>query len=124
MNLLRIQREIANAQQQFDYVESHPTSNGHIRVLVALQTAFSLYTLEVTFPDVYPNAMPEVYVRKPTLKPSRHRYSDNQICYMHPRMWNPGRHDLTFVIQRAAKWLSKYEVYQARGHWPGAGIAH
>ena len=93
-------------------------------VLVALQTACHLYTLAVTFPDVYPNAMPEVYVRKPMLETSPHRYNHNQICYMHPRMWNPGRHNLTFVIQRAAKWLSKYEVYRARGHWPGAGIAH
>ena len=93
-------------------------------VLVALQTIRRYYTLEVTFPDAYPNSMPEVFVRKPALEASLHRYSDNQICYMHPRMWNPGRHDLTFVIERAAKWLSKYEVYRDRGQWPGAGIDH
>ena len=124
MNLLRIRNDIAKAQQYFDFVEGHPTSSGGIMVLVALQTIRRYYTLEVTFPDAYPNSMPEVFVRKPALEASLHRYSDNQICYMHPRMWNPGRHDLTFVIERAAKWLSKYEVYRARGHWPGAGIDH
>lgn len=124
MNLSRIQRDIANAQRQFDYVESHPTSSGGLMAMVALQTTRRYYTLAVTFPDAYPNSMPEVFVRKPILENSPHRYPDNQICYMHPRMWNPGRHDLTYVIQRAAKWLSKYEVYLIRGRWPGAGIHH
>ena len=124
MNLSRIQREIANAKDRFDYVEGHPTSRGGVMVLVALQTARRYYTLEVTFPDEYPNVMPKVSVRTPTLQSSPHRFSHNEICYMHPRMWNPGRHDLTFVIQRIAKWLSKYEVYQVKGRWPGAGIDH
>ena len=124
MNLSRIQREIANAKDRFDYVEGHPTSRGGVMVLIALQTARRYYTLEVTFPDEYPYVMPKVSVRTPTLQSSPHRFSHNEICYMHPRMWNPGRHDLTFVIQRTAKWLSKYEVYQVKGRWPGAGIDH
>lgn len=124
MNLLRIRNDIAKAQQYFDFVEGHPTNSGGIMVLVALQTIHRYYTLTVTFPDAYPNSMPEVFVRKPKLKASPHRYSADQICYMHPRMWNPGRHDLTFVIQHAAKWLSKYEIYRTRGRWPGAGIDH
>ena len=125
MNLLRIRNDIAKAQQYFDFVEGHPTSSGGIMVLVALQTARRYYTLEVIFPESYPNLMPDVFVRTPTLEVSPHRYkADGHICYMHPRMWNPGRHDLTFVIQRAAKWLSKYEVYRIRGRWPGASIPH
>ena len=124
MNLSSIQREIANAKDQFDFVEGHPTSQGGVMVLVALQTAQRYYTLEVTFPDEYPNVMPKVSVRTPTLQSSPHRYRYNEICYMHPRMWNPGRHHLTFVIQRTAKWLNKYEVYQVKGRWPGAGIDH
>ena len=124
MNLSRIQHEIAHAKQQFDFVEGHPTSHGGVMVLVALQTTRRPYILEVTFPDAYPNVMPKVTVRKPTLQSSPHRYLHNEICYMHPRMWNPGRHDLSFVIERAAKWLSKYEVYQVKGRWPGAGIDH
>ena len=124
MNLARIRHDITNAQGKFDFVEGHPTSEGGVMVLVALQTIRRYYTLEITFPDTYPNVMPKVSVRTPTLKSSPHRYRHNQICYLHPRMWNPGRHDLTFVIKRAAKWLSKYEVYQETGRWPGAGIDH
>lgn len=124
MNLARIWRDIASAQQQFDYVEGHPTSTGGVMALVALQTMRRLYTLAITFPDAYPNVMPQVFVRKPSLEYSPHRYPNDQICYLHPRTWNPGRHELTFVIARAAKWLSKYEIYRATGQWPGAGIEH
>ena len=124
MNFSRIKLEIANARQQFDYVEGHPTGSGGVMVLAALQTIRRIYTLEVLFPDTYPNTMPDVYIRTPKLQASPHSYSGNRICYMHPSMWNPGRHDLTFVIQRSAKWLSKYEVYLRSGHWPGAGIDH
>jgi hypothetical protein len=43
---------------------------------------------------------------------------------MHPTMWNPGIHHLTFVIGRAAKWLNKYDIWRVRGAWPGAEIKH
>ena len=124
MNLARIRREIEAAQRHFDYVEGHPTGGGGVMVLVALQTARQLYTMAVSFPESYPNTIPDVQVRKPALAPSPHRYPNDRICFLHPHMWNPGRHNLTFVIQRAAKWLAKYEVYQRKGSWPGAGIDH
>ena len=124
MNLTRVRQDIASAQQHFDYVESHATSDGKLMALVALQTSRQLYTLSVQFPENYPNGMPAIHVRKPVLASSPHRYTDDKICYLHSSMWNPGRHDLTFAIARAAKWLSKYEVYRAKGHWPGAEIKH
>ena len=124
MNLKRVRLDIENAQQYFDYIEARPTKSGGLMALVALQTARRIYILEIIFLETYPNTMPRVFVRKPALEPSPHRFSHNQICYLHSSFWNPGRHDLRFVIARAAKWLAKYEVYRAKGHWPGAGIAH
>ena len=124
MNLARIRREIAAAQQYFDFVESRATAQGGVMALTALQTARRIYTLAVFFPEAYPSSMPDVHVRTPPLSPSPHRYHNNRICYLHPYMWNPGRHDLTFVIKRTAKWLAKYEVYRQTGKWPGAGINH
>ena len=124
MSVARIRGEIVAAQQYFDYVEGHPTPEGGVMALIALETSRHVYTLAVSFPEYYPHGMPAVHVRKPALAPSPHQYTTNRICYLHSHMWNPGRHDLTFVIQRAAKWLAKYEVYQQTGKWPGAGIAH
>jgi NTE family protein len=53
-----------------------------------------------------------------------HRYDAGNICYLHQSFWNPGRHDLTFVLARAAKWLNKYEVWKQTRIWPGAEIRH
>jgi ubiquitin-protein ligase len=125
MDLTRLRREVSEAQQQFSYVECHPTSDGSLYVLAALQTPAKMYTLSVTFPDTYPNVLPTVSVRKPTIQTnSPHRYTAGHICYLHPSMWNPGRHTLTFVIARAAKWLNKYEVWLSTGVWPGAEMKH
>lgn len=126
MDLARVRREIAEAQGQFSYVESHPTANGSLYVLAAMQTSQGrIYTLSITFPDTYPYAQPNVVVRQPAIRSdSPHRFVDGKICYIHHSMWNPGRHTLTTVLMRAAKWLSKYEVWLTTGRWPGAQIKH
>ena len=124
MNVMRVRREIIAAKEYFNYVEGHPTAEGGVMALVALQISRDIYTLSILFQEDYPNSMPEVYVRRPVLESSPHRFLNNKICYLHPYMWNPGRHDLTFVIQRSAKWLAKYEVFQQTGQWPGAAMPH
>ncbi len=124
MNSSRIQREVIDAQQVFAYVELYPTTDGRVYVRVALQTRTQLYIISIRFPDTYPNEMPRVYVDAPRIGTAPHQYQAGNICYMHPSMWNPGGHNLTFVIARAAKWLNKYEVWKTRGTWPGAEIRH
>lgn len=125
MDLARVLREIEEAKRAFSMVESHPTADGSLSVLCALQTLNRIYTLAITFPDSYPNSAPQVHVRKPALNGSApHRYTNGHICYIHPTMWNPGRHHLTFAIARTAKWLNKYEVWLQTGLWPGAEIQH
>lgn len=124
MNIQRIQREFTDAQRTFAMVELHPTADGRVYVRTALQTATGVYVVSIRFPDLYPNEMPRVYVDTPTIGTTPHRYTQGNICYLHPSMWNPGIHNLTFVIGRAAKWLNKYEVWRVRGKWPGAEIKH
>jgi ubiquitin-protein ligase len=126
MDLPRIQREYAQAQQSFSLVELKPTTDGKVYARTALQTAARQnYVLSIRFPDTYPNEMPRVYVDAPALLSyAPHRYQQGNICYLHPAMWNPGTHNLTFVIARAAKWLNKYEVWRNKGAWPGAEMKH
>jgi ubiquitin-protein ligase len=124
MDIGRIQREFAEAQQRFSVLELRPTTDGNVFARAALQTLAGTYVLSVRFPDKYPNEMPKVFVDAPTITASPHRYQTGNICYLHPSMWNPGIHNLTFVIARAAKWLNKYEVWRSKGEWPGAEIKH
>ncbi len=125
MDIQRIRNEVAQAKLQFAYVEANPTTLGAIQVKVALQTsAGNTYIATIDFED-YPNRHPTVAITKPVLRTTHpHRYTNGTICYIHPTMWNPGRHNLTFVIGRIAKWLNKYEIWNSRGRWPGAEIEH
>ncbi|HVJ09459.1 MAG TPA: hypothetical protein VM554_13855 [Acidisarcina sp.] len=124
MDITRIQREFVEAQKTFAYLELHPTTDGKVYAKTALQTATGMYVLSIRFPESYPNEMPRVYVDAPVITTAPHRYNAGNVCYMHPTMWNPGIHNLTFVIGRAAKWLNKYEIWRVRGTWPGAQIKH
>jgi ubiquitin-protein ligase len=126
MDIARIQREFSEAQQRFALVELRPTTDGKVYARTALQTVNGRnYVLSIKFPDNYPNEMPRVFVDAPTITYAPHRYQGGHICYLHPSMWNPGAHQLTFVIARAAKWLNKYEVWRSNGgKWAGAEIKH
>jgi hypothetical protein len=77
----------------------------------------------VTFTG-YPSTMPKVQVIAPAVTHSKHMYTSGHICYMHPNMWNPARHDLKFVLAQTAVWLAKHEVYKVKGVWPGPQLAH
>jgi hypothetical protein len=125
MDSLRIRQEFAAAQQQFPNVELRLNANSDLFVKAALQTSVGgIYFLSITF-EGFPNHMPRILVDSPTLSASSpHRYREGNICYMHPSFWDPGLHDLTFVIARASKWLNKYEVWKSKGRWPGAQMAH
>lgn len=128
MDIFFIQSQFNKARQYFSYLELYPTLDGKVYVKAALQSTtqqFYFYTLAIYFPDKYPNEMPKVYISKPQINSAPHRYNTGNICYLHHSMWNPGQHDLLFVIQRAAKWISKYEVWKQNGGiWPGAEIKH
>ena len=125
MDFNRIQREYSDAQRLFQYLELHPTADGRVYAKTALQTARQTYVLSVRFPDNYPNEMPKVSVDAPAILYAPHRYQNGTICFLHPSMWNPGVHNLSFVIARSAKWLNKFEIWkQNGGRWPGAEIRH
>lgn len=125
MDITRIQREFSEAQKTFSLVELHPTADGTVYAKAGVQIASDrYYVLSIKFPDSYPNEMPRVFIDAPTITNAPHIYTGGHICYLHPSMWNPGAHHLTFVIARAAKWLSKYEVWRDGRGWPGAEIKH
>lgn len=125
MNLARVQQEFADAQRTFAYIEWHPTYDGSAFVKAALQGPLQLYALSIKFPDNYPNEMPKVYIDAPALSSnSPHRYQSGNICFLHPSMWNPGAHNITFVMGRVAKWINKYDVWRQTGIWPGKEVKH
>ena len=126
-DIQRIRREVMQAATQFAFVEAHPTNEGGVYVKAVMQTsARKTYFLAIYFVE-YPYRMPQVFVTNPRLRPTgkNHMYNEGNICYLHPNMWNPGLHNLTFVLGRVAKWLNKFDCWQANGgSWPGAEVPH
>jgi ubiquitin-protein ligase len=124
MDLQRIQREFRQAQEHFPLLEAVPNGTGGLYVKAALQTSVGrIHIITVSFQG-YPAEMPKIVVTKPEITHWKHRYQAGNICYMHPSMWNPGRHDLKFVLAQGAVWLNKHEVYMQKGTWPGPGLDH
>ncbi|HOX02191.1 MAG TPA: hypothetical protein P5555_07745 [Candidatus Paceibacterota bacterium] len=125
MDTARIRGEVEKAARTFAFVETCSTGDGAMTAKAALQTtAGNIFIVSVSFSN-YPSQMPDVWISKPSLPINGpHRYTNGRICYIHPQKWNPGFHDLTFVLGRAAKWLNKYEVWQKTGRWPGTQVQH
>lgn len=124
MNVQRIQLEIQRAMEHFPYIESQTTADGGIYIKAVLQTIVGqMYVICVTFVG-YPSVLPRVTVITPAVTHSKHMYTTGNICYMHPSFWNPGKHDLKFVLAQVAVWLNKHEVFKQKGVWPGRGLEH
>lgn len=124
MNVQRIQLEIRQTMEHFPNIETDTTTEGGVFIKALLQTSVGqVYVISVTFVG-YPSEMPKVTVITPAITHSKHMYSAGHICYMHPTVWNPAKHDLKFVLAQAAVWLNKHEVYKQKGVWPGPGLAH
>jgi hypothetical protein len=124
MNLQRVQTDIWQAAEHFPNIESYTTTEGGLYIKAALQTSTGQpYIIMVTFVG-YPSAMPKVMVITPAVKHGMHMYNTGHICYMHPSVWNPARHDLKYVLGQTAVWLNKHQVYLATSRWPGPSLSH
>lgn len=125
MDIPRIRSEVLQATTKFALVEAHPTNDGGVFVKTGLQTSAGNVYIAAIYFQGYPNQMPSAYITRPALRDgSPHRYKAGNICYLHPSMWNPGCHDLTFVLGRISKWLHKYDIWCLKGYWPGAEVDH
>lgn len=124
MDVQRIRREIQQAMEQFPNIEIHTTIDGSIFIKALLKTSVGqMYVISVTFAG-YAAEIPRVTVLSPTVKHNEHIYTGRHICFMHPSLWNPAKHDLVYVLAQSAVWLNKHEVYKQTGIWPGPALAH
>lgn len=75
-------------------------------------------TLKIILPHGYPNIAPKVYV-SPIVNDAPHRWQDGALCIFGAMTnWNPGKHNIAFVLTLARKWLSDYSEWRDKGHWP------
>ena len=75
-------------------------------------------TIKIILPHGYPNVAPKVYV-SPITTDTPHRWQDGALCIFGAMTnWNPGKHNIAFVLTLARKWLSSYSEWREKGSWP------
>jgi len=75
-------------------------------------------TLKIILPHGYPNVAPKVYI-SPIVSDAPHRWQDGALCIFGAMTnWNPGKHNIAFVLSLARKWLFNYNEWREKGRWP------
>ncbi len=74
--------------------------------------------LSIILSHGYPNIAPKIYA-DPIAKKAPHRWKDGSLCIFGTMArWNPGTHDVYFVLELARQWLKKYSKWSKEGQWP------
>ncbi|MBI5778301.1 MAG: hypothetical protein HZA49_02470 [Planctomycetes bacterium] len=72
-------------------------------------------TLKIVLPHGYPNNAPMVYAQ-PIENNAPHRWKNGALCIFGAMTnWNPGKHNIAFVLELARKWLSNYKEWRGKG---------
>jgi hypothetical protein len=75
------------------------------------------YTIEIVLPHKYPVVAPKAYIT-PVKEGAPHRWQDGALCIFGAvANWNPGKHDVGFVLKLARKWLAGYNEWEKTGRW-------
>jgi hypothetical protein len=113
----RLAREFEQLQA---HDETHATSISDERELqlhFRKQGADENVTVTISLPHGYPNACPKVYAR-PIPNGCPHRWQDGSLCIFGAMdVWNPGKHDVLYVLRLARRWLANFSTWKQTGVW-------
>lgn len=114
------QRLLAENFRQFSFRQDR---KGNVYVTGALRTnAGRAYQVNIELPPDYPHSIPFIFpVGWKADCP--HAYKAGNLCIMRPDQWRP-IFSLAFVVSKVALWVNKYDVYRAKGYWPGNEQQH
>lgn len=74
--------------------------------------------ITVTLPHGYPSKSP-IVAADPIDKACPHRWQDGSLCIFGTMdTWNPGKHDVVYVLKLCRRWLANYSAWQHAGKWP------
>jgi len=75
-------------------------------------------TIKIVLPHGYPNAAPKIYA-DPISDDAPHRWQDGSLCILGAMAnWNPGKHNIAFVLDLSRKWMDHYYKWKSTGKWP------
>lgn len=94
------------------------SSEKELELLFKEKVKNNYVTLTIILPHGYPNVVPKIYA-SPIITTAPHRWQDGALCIFGAMTnWNPGKHNVAFVLSLARKWLSNYNEWREKGNWP------
>jgi len=90
---------------------------GELSWVLPVRVAGRTAQFRIVYPHTYPSSYPKI-LSETALAPSPHRYSEAEICWIHPSDWVPGRHTVANAAAEAQRWFANYLVFLSRRKWP------
>lgn len=118
----RLAKEFERLQKDEEQHAVSLTDDNELELQFRREGAARDITLTVLLPHGYPNASPKVYAA-PVPDGAPHCWEDGSLCiFGATAVWNPGRHDVAYVLKHARKWVQGLEAWKANGAWPGGEV--
>jgi ubiquitin-protein ligase len=114
---VRLSRELERLQSQDEKQTVSITDDRELSMHFRGEGPDGGLTLTILLPHGYPNAAPKVSAA-PLPDNCPHRWQDGNLCiFGATELWNPGQHDVLYVLQQARRWLSHLGRWQQTGEW-------
>jgi prevent-host-death family protein len=114
----KISEELDTLQQKGECPRINITDNHEVQFSFVEEINNERVLIKIILGHGYPNTTPKVYA-DPISRDSPHRWKDGSLCIFGTMaQWNPGTHDIYFVLNLARQWLKKYQSWQSVGKWP------
>jgi ubiquitin-protein ligase len=113
----RLAREFEQLQLQKEWYSPSINDERELEVQFREEGAEQSIKLTIQLPHGYPSACPKVFAT-PVPDECPHRWQDGSLCIFGAmEMWNPGKHDLSYVLRLARRWLANFAAWRRTGEW-------
>jgi ubiquitin-protein ligase len=113
----RLAREFEHLEAQGEEYATSISDERELQFRFRKQGPDGDVTVTISLPHGYPNACPKVFVH-PIPDGCPHRWQDGSLCIFGAMdVWNPGKHDVLYVLRLARRWLDHFATWKQTGAW-------
>jgi hypothetical protein len=113
----RLSQEFEQLQNQKEWHKASITDDRELELHFGEEGPHHDKVITIRLLHGYPNVPPKVFV-KPLPDTCPHRWQDQSLCVFGTMgQWNPGQHNVVYVLRLARQWLSHFSTWQKKGRW-------
>ena len=113
---IRLNKELDTLREKGEQVKINIAASKELELCFSEKDDIEI---KVVLPHGYPNVVPRVYA-SPIKEGTPHRWRDGSLCIFGAiANWNPGEHDVLYVMKLVREWLSCYKQWKNTGTWGG-----